>query len=426
MNTTLRLLALSLAVGFYQLPVLKDRTASLHFFGAEGILVSALDRVDALVGAPAAEAQHLVESQKIQAEASLLRVFSSEAPVVDAASIVPAPELVSVHPSQSGTSVQSAKEPAGKTLSAAASRAGAATGQSDATGPTKLAGNPPSAQASASTTAEIGSAPNHADKVHAAGTGTVLLVGDSVMGEIAYGMKRWSAKNKGWTVVDAHKVSSGLCNSGYYDWPTVFQELVAQNKPTVVAMMVGANDQQDIFAERKRLNFGSPAWVQAYSERIHSILHTAQAANARVYWVLPPVMRDETLEMHMVTVRRTIREALAGHAEAVLIEDGARFADKDGHYAENAVVNGKTRALRVEDGVHLTALGAQIFVDSLLQAAFSDTSAATPAAAIPTPSPAEAPGEPSAPEAAFPSHEDGPGAERAASAPATSAVGDPN
>jgi hypothetical protein len=387
-NTLARLLLLAAAVGCYQLPVIKDRASSLHLHGLELLLQPPVEALNETFGAGPRALHQQGEQRKIALQATLLEQFepSVELPLNNRQQPLPYESHSAASESPAVTAVQPILTPVTTTASTKPQ-----TAPSDSSAPGRGVLSPP-ILANASTPALKTPASSQGPSPLASREpGTVLLVGDSVMGEIAYGMKRWSAKNKPWQVVDAHKVSSGLCNTGYYDWPTVFAALVEEHKPRLVAMMIGANDEQDIFVGRKRYSFGSADWAQTYAERINAILEAAHKANAVVYWVLPPVMRDSGVEKRMVIIRKVLRETLEQNPEkAVLVDEGFHFEDKDGHYAETALVNGKTRSLRAEDGIHLSTAGAQILVDALLRTAIAPatgTVAPAGAASAPIPTP---------------------------------------
>ena len=45
-------------------------------------------------------------------------------------------------------------------------------------------------------------------------------------------------------MVDASSGSSGLVRDDYYNWPAKVPELVAEQKPDAILVMMGANDRQ--------------------------------------------------------------------------------------------------------------------------------------------------------------------------------------
>lgn len=402
MPTLLKLTLIALVVGWYQLPVLHERSQALAWAGAEQPVQTALESLKGTVGGVPMAWRDAVESAKIAAQAQTLAALSPKTPpsALPASSTDSSPRSLAAGPVKAVTSggdllAVAAKPSEVKPLSAPAGRAAATVPSAATVGSEGVAKAPVNAVSASSGQVDASTA------LSTAKGGTVLLVGDSVMGEIAYGMKRWSAKNKSWTVVDAHKVSSGLSNLDYYDWPAVFEELMTQHKPAAVAMMVGSNDAQDIFANRKRHPFGTDSWTALYGDRAQAILRSAEKHGVRVYWAIPPVMKSSAFEKRMATVRATLKGALAAHPQSgVVLDEWKHFAGDHDEYLETGLVGGKTRSLRTDDGIHLSVAGAQVFVDALIDAL-------TAAPVVPAPQPLAGPAS-STPAAAGPSVENSP------------------
>ena len=185
------------------------------------------------------------------------------------------------------------------------------------------------------------------------------------MGEIAFSFQRFAAHKTDWTVINAHKVSSGLCNTEYYDWPKTAGDLAKQYHPDIVLLTMGPNDGQEIYLPHKRLKLGSDEWHAEYVARFKKMVAEASSTGAKVYWFSVPVMRDASLEGKMNFIRAAQQDALSQLPQVGVIDETASFHDDQGHFIEKGKVNGKLRTLRAGDGVHLTAAGADILVNSL-------------------------------------------------------------
>jgi len=349
-------------VAWYQLPVMAERSHALTLPGHEQ-LADTLDNATATVGQPAVALRAWTEQSKLELQAGLLEVASMAPPRADAI----ASPIVSPQQALGTADTTAVRTTAVPAAIAAVSASAAATAGTPTTGANGSTGSAPP-QSPATTT---GQAPEQPSKVAVpkGEKGVVaVLAGDSVMGEIAYGVQRWAAKTRSWTVIDAHKVSSGLSNTGYYNWPTTFHNLLEAHHPDVVLMMVGANDAQDILENKRRHAFGTAGWQEVYSQRVHTILDDAAAHCTTVYWHLMPIAREPGFEKKMALVRKVIRDAAERHGATVrLVDPNERFMDSSGRYMESTRINGKTKALRTDDGIHLTVAGAQIFVDTVLE-----------------------------------------------------------
>jgi hypothetical protein len=340
-------------VAWYQLPVMAERSHALTMPGHE-TLTEALDAATATVGQPVVALRAWSEQSKLEFQAGLLDA-ATPAPVVLASAPIAAPAVTRA------PSAAPLKVSADMSAPVLASGAGAAAGTKSTDTGTPPANTAPAGGAGAPKGDNTTPGPSEKGVV-------AVLAGDSVMGEIAFGIQRWAAKAHSWTIVDAHKVSSGLSNTGYYNWPVTFHNLLEAHRPKVVLMMVGANDAQDIYDGKRRQPFGTPDWQATYSNRVHTILKDASAHCTTVYWTLMPIVREPRFEKKMALVRQVIRDAAKEHGDTVrIIDPNERFMDSTGRYVESARINGKSKALRTDDGIHLTWAGAQVFVDAVLE-----------------------------------------------------------
>jgi len=381
LRTFLCLGGTALLVGWYQLPVLTERSQSLTLPGHE-LLTELLEATTAGIGQPAVALRSWGEQQKLNLQAYLVEAATAR---VQSLPVPPAAPRIVMSPA-----------PAPASLSSTVTQTAASSAPVVAVAPVAkpgLAGVPakpasePASMVEAPAVAEPAIPASSASGLAQEKGVVAVLAGDSVMGEIAFGMKRWAAKNRTWTIVDAHKVSSGLSNQGYYDWPVTFRALLKAHKPGVALMMVGANDGQDIYESKKRHGFGSESWRTVYGQRVQSILTDASSQCLTLYWVLQPVVREAGMEKKMEIIRTIIREkAQAAGSTVHIIDARATFADEAGRYTDSAKIKGKTRALRTDDGVHLTYAGAQVLVDAVLEHASAHPQADSPACAVkPTP-----------------------------------------
>jgi uncharacterized protein len=184
--------------------------------------------------------------------------------------------------------------------------------------------------------------------------GVVLMLGDSLMGEVAAGLRQHLPRT--FTVVDDHKVSTGLTNLGYYDWPTTAYEETQASKPQWVVIHMGANDAQDMLLNGRAVRFGSDPWKQAYLTRATLMLtRIKQAApNATIVWVGLPAMRSDAFDARMAIIRTIQGQAAASQGVPYLdghLALGTAYA-KDGD-----VGKGRRLILRADDGIHYSRAG---------------------------------------------------------------------
>ena len=356
MKRLIKLVAIAMPVAWFQLPVIQERALSLAPI-SEALAQTTHDSlagVTATVGGPVVALRSAVAGQKSGMEA---RILAGPLPVTLAA---PASRPTIVH----------VPVPAPiPTPSLAAGTAPASVSQGKAAD-ASLATKPAVPATPSSSTPAVLPDPFHQKK-------TVVLEGDSVMGEIAFSFQRFAAHHTDWTVINAHKVSSGLCNTEYYDWPKTAGDLAQQYHPDIVLLTMGPNDGQDIYVPHKRLKLGSQEWHDEYVARFTNLVKDAASTGAKVYWFSVPVMRDASLESKMTSIRAAQQEALSKLPLVTVIDETARFHDAQGHFIEKGLVEGKLRTLRAGDGVHLTATGADILVNALEDVLAKPTSQGT-------------------------------------------------
>jgi len=359
----LRLSLIAVLVAWYQLPVLLERSAEIPDTRISEPLHAELKLVTAAIGQPVVALRDSAEHWKADREAAILNAawgaheaplsplaaataapvaVQADAPVAQAAANLPAPATaVSVRPSAMPDSGGSAMP-----LVPASTAA-----PQDASAPTANAGPASSVKPGIP---RVFAQPK-----------TVVLMGDSVMGEIFFSFKRWSARNTAWKVIDGHKDSSGLCNTEYYDWPKVAAQLIADYKPQIVVLALGPNDAQDIVLEHHWIHFGTDAWKAEYAARTRHILEVASSQGAQVYWPVLPVMREPAFEKKMAVIREVQAEVLATMPQAKVVDTSASFRDANGRYEQKGEARGRVREFRAKDGIHLAPAGADIVVEGI-------------------------------------------------------------
>lgn len=188
-------------------------------------------------------------------------------------------------------------------------------------------------------------------------TGRVLLVGDSLMGEVGTGLRQGLPRSISFS--DRHKASTGLCNKGYFDWPTTAGQAAKEVTPDWVVIHMGGNDGQDIGLNGKWLRFGSEDWKKEYLRRAESMIDQIRAAspNAVIAWIGLPAMRSTTFDGKMKIIAEQQRQAALNKSIVYL----------DGHEAlglayskDGASEDGKRKVWRADDGIHYSREGGRM------------------------------------------------------------------
>lgn len=371
-----RLSLIAVLVAWYQLPVLLERSAKIPDTRISEPLHAGLKLATVVIGRPVVALRDTLEHWKADGEAVILNAGwsvrdASFAPLtVAAAAPVAAPSVapvaqvtpVAAPPASPATASGSGQPPA---------LAGTGGGEGGTTPPTAA---PQSASATAASGIPATAASPAVPSVFAQPK-TVVLMGDSVMGEIFFSFKRWSSRNTAWMAIDGHKDSSGLSNAEYYDWPKVASRLIADYKPQIVVLALGPNDAQDLVLEHHWVHFGTDAWKAEYAARTRHLLEVVSSHGAQVYWPVLPVMREPTFEKKIALIREVQAEVLATMPQVKLVDTSGSFRDVNGRYEQKGESRGRVRELRAKDGIHLAPAGADLVVDGIAGAISSEVAA---------------------------------------------------
>jgi hypothetical protein len=192
----------------------------------------------------------------------------------------------------------------------------------------------------------------------------VLVVGDSLgvdLGDQLFGLL--APANDVTTV--AAKGDTGLDDPAFYDWPSHLASLVATDDPTLVVVLLGANDHQGLYADGTAVAPGSSAWDRAYAGRVHTMLAEATASGAEVAWVGAPPMADPTLDRWMGHIDGIFQHQTSRFARALYVDSTPVLGTASGAYQESA---SDGTVLRTSDGVHLTSGGASLLATAVIAA----------------------------------------------------------
>ncbi len=191
--------------------------------------------------------------------------------------------------------------------------------------------------------------------------------GESVGGGALLGLKLLTEERKDIKIHRFVKVASGLARPDFFDWPAYLKQDVDKRKQPfeAVALMIGANDGQDVKVDGKQLAFGSGPWKAMYAERVGEVMDLyLKRGVKRVYWVGMPRMGIGWFNKRMALVNEIFQ------AEAEKRAPMVEYID-----AWTAVDAPKTTyqpSLRQKDGVHLSVDGGLKVAKVVLEAVARD------------------------------------------------------
>lgn len=182
----------------------------------------------------------------------------------------------------------------------------------------------------------------------------VLMIGDSVMGDVEFSMVRLLKKQQpSWKVISGYKVSSGLTNQQYYDWPKIADKLVSQYKPDYVFVLMGTNDAQNMIINGKAAVFGKDNWKDEYKNRVLSIVNNLDNNSPYWLWIQLPSVKNTSFNQRLSIIRNV-------QADGVGTQKLLETASILGSTSESV-----NMSLRASDGTHLNSSGANLLAQHL-------------------------------------------------------------
>jgi hypothetical protein len=175
------------------------------------------------------------------------------------------------------------------------------------------------------------------------------IAGDSLAGSLGPSLGDITAKTGVVQPVFDSRVSSGLSNPDFFDWPKHATQEIQRLHPEVVVFVVGTNDA----------NVWDDSQAAQYAELTDQMMGLLAGGQRTVYWVVPPPMRDEGLEKNALKVAAVQRAEAKKFPNVTIVDAHALFANAEGKY-ESTLVNteGKTIDARAGDGIHFSPDGA--------------------------------------------------------------------
>lgn len=195
-------------------------------------------------------------------------------------------------------------------------------------------------------------------------SGTVLLLGDSLMGGMVPGFRQ--EMDRAFVLKDKHRSSTGLTNRDYYNWPQEAGNFARAEGAQLVFIHLGGNDGQDMTVNGAWYKFGSAQWSQTYQKRAEEMIENVQKAlpSATIVWIGLPAMRPEKYNSKMAVISSLQKNAAV--ARGVAYVDGyeamGAVYSKDG-----ATVEGARKILRLDDGIHYSREGGRMIAHTALK-----------------------------------------------------------
>jgi hypothetical protein len=145
------------------------------------------------------------------------------------------------------------------------------------------------------------------------------------------------------------RVSSGLSDPGFFDWPDHATTEMARLDPEIVVFIIGTNDWTAVSGD----------WKQAYADKVDSMMQTLVGPGRTVYWLGAPTLKDQKMDGAVVQVNAVAQEVAQRHSKVHYVDTYKLFSDSDGTFsADLPDEQGNVVTMRAGDGVHFTTDGA--------------------------------------------------------------------
>jgi len=185
----------------------------------------------------------------------------------------------------------------------------------------------------------------------------VGVFGDSLGDGLWAGLSQTLQGGGGYQVLRFSRASTGLARYDYVNIEAEARRQLAGRHIDIAVVMVGANDEQGIFAGRQVLAFDTPPWRAVYAGRIDSLVSLLRQNAAVVYWVGLPRMRQPAYDAKAQRLN-ALYEARARALGTPFVSAVSATADPQGRYSDYLMDGGgRPRLMRARDGIHMTMAG---------------------------------------------------------------------
>lgn len=185
----------------------------------------------------------------------------------------------------------------------------------------------------------------------------LLVVGDFIGGGMAEGLTTAYAEDPTIRVVDRTNGSSGFVRDDYYNWPAQIGAILEATEPTVVAILIGSNDRQQMNVGGSREAPRTDLWNEEYTRRATAFATEITQRNIPFVWVGLPSFKATRMSSDMLAFN-DIQRGVAETAGGSFVDIWEGFVDENGAFVTNGPdVNGQPARLRANDGINFTQAG---------------------------------------------------------------------
>jgi hypothetical protein len=195
---------------------------------------------------------------------------------------------------------------------------------------------------------------------HPGGRIRLLAGGDSEMQEVDDFLAQ-DLRGSGVGVTDDARISTGLTNSFFFDWPAHARRQAATLRPDVTVMFMGGNEGFPIRTGHGLVGCCRRAWSGAYADLVAGMMRTYLRGNSgRVYWFSLPTPSTAKVRSLFDALNTGIRAAAARFPGRVGVIDANGFFTPHDRYRNFMSYRGRGFVIHDSDGVHLSTTGNEV------------------------------------------------------------------
>ncbi|MFN2590352.1 MAG: DUF459 domain-containing protein [Actinomycetota bacterium] len=184
---------------------------------------------------------------------------------------------------------------------------------------------------------------------------TVLMVGDSIGADLAFGLSRLLSDKGTFRPREHTQESSGLARPDYFNWHDQLAVDISEKDPDVVVVMFGGNDGQNFLIGDHGVVLGSREWKSAYRSRVDRMMDLVIESGRPLIWVGMPIMKDPARSKVMRMLNSIYESEANAHPGVLYVDSYELFSNVNGRYsAYLRDRSGRVQQVRESDGIHLT------------------------------------------------------------------------
>ncbi|HUO72992.1 MAG TPA: hypothetical protein VMU39_19650 [Solirubrobacteraceae bacterium] len=163
------------------------------------------------------------------------------------------------------------------------------------------------------------------------------------------------------TTSDA-RISTGLTNSFFFNWPNHARAQAASLRPDVTVIFMGANDGFSVTGPNGHaVGCCSSGWAWGYANLVAGMMATyLQGTRGRVYWAVLPEPRPANFQSLFGAVNAGIRWAARRFPGRAALLDANEIFTPGGHYRDFMTYGGRGFVIHESDGIHLSIASDQV------------------------------------------------------------------